>query len=200
MRPTDTTRQKLMEITEPVCAGAGCELVDLLLTQSQSGWVLRVFIDYPAPAVPEEHLVTEEDVSRAGIPGFVDEAGVGLPGVGLEDCERVSRELSAVLDVEDPIGQAYNLEVSSPGLDRPLRTLAHFRRFLGQEAKVRLHAGLDARRNFKGRLVAVRQPPEGGEEDATIIIDVDGKHQALPFDDIENARLVPDWDALFAKG
>lgn len=184
-----------MEIAAPVCAGTGCELVDLALSQSQAGWVLRVFIDYPAPPVPEGPLVTEEDVSRAGIPGFGD-----LPGVGLEDCERVSRELSAVLDVEDPIAQAYNLEVSSPGLDRPLRTLAHFRRFLGQEAKVRLHAGLDARRNFTGRLVAVRQPPEGGEAEATIIIDVDGKHYELPFDDIDNARLVPDWDALFAKG
>lgn len=189
-----------MDIAEPVCAGAGYELVDLSLTQSRGGWVLQVFIDHTVPAVPENASGTEEISSPgASSPGE-------MSGVGLDDCARVSRELSAVLDVEDPIDHAYHLEVSSPGLDRPLRTLAHFRRFLGQEVRLRLHEGLDDRRNFKGTLLAVHpgsegQGDEGDQADAaTIVLESDGKQYHLPFSDIENARLVPDWDALFDKG
>lgn len=183
-----------MEIAEPVCAGAGYELVDLSLTQSRGGWVLQVFIDHPMPAEPETIAGAEEIASSE-----TSSSGDGA-GVGLTDCERVSRELSAVLDVEDPITFAYQLEVSSPGLDRPLRTLAHFRRFLGSEVKLRLHEGLDGRRNFKGTLQAVIPGPDGDDDAALIVIEVDGKQHQVPFDDIDNARLVPDWDALFGKG
>jgi ribosome maturation factor RimP len=120
--------------------------------------------------------------------------------ISFEDCERVSRELGAVLDVEDPIGHAYRLEVSSPGLDRPLRTLAHFQRFLGHEAKIKLHDGIDGRHNYKGKLLAVTPSaaePAGAR--AIITVEVDGKQHELPFDDIESARLVPDWDAIMGK-
>jgi ribosome maturation factor RimP len=106
-------------------------------------------------------------------------------GVLLDDCEAVSRQLSAVLDVEDPISGEYALEVSSPGLDRPLFELAHFCRFEGQTAKVTLMRPIDGRRRFKGIIEAV-----AGEE---IKMLVDGEVVVLPFSDIEGARLVPDF-------
>lgn len=104
-------------------------------------------------------------------------------GVGLKDCTAVSHQLSGVLDVEDPIAGEYSLEVSSPGLDRPLFELEHFERFVGQEAKLKLSRALDGRRNFRGQLMGV-------EADA-VLMQVDGEIYRLPFGQIDSARLVP---------
>lgn len=104
-------------------------------------------------------------------------------GVTVDDCADVSRQLSAILDVEDPIPGSYTLEVSSPGLDRPLVTPADYRRFEGAEVKIRLGRAQDGRRNFRGRIV------ETTAED--VVVEVDGERFALPFADIERARLVP---------
>lgn len=104
-------------------------------------------------------------------------------GVTVDDCAEVSRQLSAILDVEDPFASSYTLEVSSPGLDRPLVTPADFRRFQGATIKVRLFSGIDGRRNFTGRLHDTT--PEG------IVVEVDNEQFRLPFDAIERARLVP---------
>lgn len=111
-------------------------------------------------------------------------------GVGLEDCETVSREVAALLDVEDPIKGHYNLEISSPGLDRPLFTLAQFEQFAGEEAKVTAFAPVDGRRKFKGVI-------EGVDGD-TIQMTVDGEAVELEHANIAKARLVPDFDALMA--
>jgi ribosome maturation factor RimP len=107
----------------------------------------------------------------------------GPRGVTVDDCANVSRQLSAILDVEDPIPGSYALEVSSPGLDRPLVTPEDFRRFRGEEVKLRTTDAVNGRRNFKGRLVEAN-----GDG---IIIDVDGQRFELAFDRIERARLVP---------
>jgi ribosome maturation factor RimP len=170
----DPIAAKVLRIAEPVCAAAGYELVDVQFTMEQGGWVLRVYLD------------------RAAAAG---------PGVDLADCERMSRELSAVLDVEDPVPQAYELEVSSPGLDRPLRTAEHFRRHVGQEARIVMVQPVatpsGGRRNFKGPLVGVEE--EGGQ--ALVLVEIDGQQvYRLPLGDIEQARLVPDWDAVMKKG
>jgi ribosome maturation factor RimP len=106
-------------------------------------------------------------------------------GIGLDDCEAVSHQLSGALDVADPIAGQYDLEVSSPGLDRPLFELAHFRRFVGSQAQVRLLDKLDGRRRFTGRIVGV-----DGDD---VLLDVDGARTALPFARIESARLVPEF-------
>ncbi len=111
-------------------------------------------------------------------------------GVGLEDCETVSREVAALLDVEDPIKGHYNLEVSSPGLDRPLFTPEQYQQFAGHEAQVTLFAPVDGRRKFKGPIL--------GLEDGLLKMQVDGAEVALGFDNIAKAKLVPDWDALMA--
>jgi ribosome maturation factor RimP len=119
--------------------------------------------------------------------------------IGLEDCERVSRELGAVLDVEDPLPHAYSLEVSSPGLDRPLRTAAHFQRYSGETAKITLSRPLDGRRNFKGTLRGVDLPESDAppESEAThLVIEVDGTEYRLLIADVASARIVPNWDAL----
>ncbi len=106
-------------------------------------------------------------------------------GIGLEDCTAVSHQLSGVLDVEDPIAGEYALEVSSPGLDRPLFDLAHFEHFAGSQAKVKLNRALDGRRNFRGQLVGV----EGDD----VLMLVDGETYRLPFGQIDSARLVPEF-------
>jgi ribosome maturation factor RimP len=104
-------------------------------------------------------------------------------GVTVDDCAKVSRQLSAILDVEDPIPGSYALEVSSPGLDRPLVTPEDFRRFRGEEVKLRTADAVNGRRNFKGRLV------EAGDDG--IVIEVDGQRFELAYSGIERARLVP---------
>ena len=113
-------------------------------------------------------------------------------GVGIEDCEQVSREVSALLDVHDPIPSAYRLEVSTPGLDRVLRTPAHFGRFAGARVEVELAAPRDGRRRFTGRLAQVG--PAGIE------LNVDGMSVPLAFADIFRARLVPEWPDNSSKG
>ena len=167
MATRESITERLLEIIEPVCAGSGYELVDVHYTQSPVGWVVRVFIDH----VP----------------------GTATPGaaISFDDCERISRELSAVLDVEDPIPHAYSLEVSSPGLARPLRTAEHFERYAGEVVKLSLSRPLEGRRNFKGTLRGVADP-------GLIQVDVDGKLFQIPLADVASANVVPDWDALMA--
>ena len=114
----------------------------------------------------------------------------GDDGVGLEDCETVSREVAALLDVEDPIRGHYNLEVSSPGLDRPLFTPEQFERFAGEEARLTLFAPVDGRRKFKGVI--------DGADASLVRLNVDGETVELEHANIAKARLVPDYDALMA--
>src|SRR5690242_14126192 len=108
--------------------------------------------------------------------------------VTLDDCEAASRELSALLDVEDPIPGHYVLEVSSPGIDRPLFTAAQFARVVGQEVKVLLKAPIEGRRRLRGKLAAV-----DGER---LTFEAEGKTFEFGHDAVESARVVPDWAAL----
>lgn len=105
-------------------------------------------------------------------------------GVAVEDCEKVSRQASAVLDVEDPISGRYTLEVSSPGLDRPLYKLNQYERFVGAQIEVRLRMPLDGQRKWRGLLAGVE-----GEE---VVLRVDGENEyLLPVDSIERAKVIP---------
>jgi ribosome maturation factor RimP len=110
-------------------------------------------------------------------------------GIAVEDCEKVSREVAALLDVEDPIPGQYNLEVSSPGLDRPLFTLEHYQRFIGETASINCFAPVEGRRKFKGPILGVT-----GE---SVRLDQDGTEVLLELANIAKARLVPDYDELF---
>ena len=119
--------------------------------------------------------------TRALLRIFIDRA----QGVGLDDCERASREISALFDVEDPVPTGYTLEVSSPGLDRVLRTPAHFERFVGERVHVELRNPRDGRRRYTGQLTALR--------DTGIELNVDGAMVAVSFAEIGRARLAPLW-------
>ncbi|HED16146.1 MAG TPA: ribosome maturation factor RimP [Gammaproteobacteria bacterium] len=108
-------------------------------------------------------------------------------GIQLEDCTRVSHQISGVLDVEDPIPGHYSLEVSSPGMDRLLFKAEHFERFAGHRARVKLYAPQDGRKKFTGELL--------GLEGQDVLLSVDGETCRLPVNAIEKARLVPEFQS-----
>jgi len=153
--------QDIAALLAPTVGSLGLELLGAEYLPSPGGALLRLYIDVPAG---EERQV------------------------GIEDCEAVSREVSARLDVEDPISGNYTLEVSSPGVDRPLFTPAQFARFTGEKAKVGLKLPQDGRRRLTGTIVSVG--------DDSITFEVDGAPLAVAVDNIDKARLVPDWEAL----
>ncbi len=106
-------------------------------------------------------------------------------GITLDDCTAVSRQLSAVLDVEDPVKEHYSLEISSPGLDRPLFHEEHFRKYAGSRIRLKMALKIDGRRRFEGILK--------GLQDQEIVLEVDGEQFLLPLDQVETARLVPEF-------
>lgn len=107
-------------------------------------------------------------------------------GITVDQCAEVSHQISAVMDVEDPISQNYTLEVSSPGMDRPLFTLEQFAAYIGEWVQVRLRAPFEGRRRFKGVLTAI--------EDQDVCVTVDGTDYLLPIESIEKANLIPNFD------
>jgi ribosome maturation factor RimP len=145
-----------------VAADRGLEIFDVQLRREASGMVLRVQIDRPGPAA-----TAEESVS-------------------VDDCAAVSRDLSAILDVEDVVPTAYTLEVSSPGLDRPLRHAQDYARFAGRRAKVVMREKVDGQAFFRGRLAGV----EGG---AVLIDGDDRKRHRVPLDVITRGNLEVDF-------
>ena len=140
-------------------AAHGLDLFDVELTRESQGWVVRVTIDRPGPAA------TPED------------------SVSIEDCSTVSRELSAILDVEDPLDRAYTLEVSSPGLDRPLRNEADFQRFAGRMASIVLNEPVDGQTFFNGRIQGI------DESDVVILVGKKNRPHRIPVAGIKRARL-----------
>jgi ribosome maturation factor RimP len=149
---------------ERVAKSHGLEIFDVQLRREPIGMVLRVVIDRP------------------------DSGGIEQPedSVGIEECQRVSQDLSALLDVEDEFGQlelgdTYTLEVSSPGLDRPLRHEADFRRFTGRLAKVVSSEPIDRQTAFAGRIAGI--------EDGSVLLEEGRKVHRVPLDRIKRAHL-----------
>ncbi len=141
-----------------VAATHGLELFDVQFRREAYGMVLRVQIDRPGPAATAEECVS------------------------VQDCSHVSRDLSALLDVEDFIPVAYTLEVSSPGLDRPLRGRADFERFAGRRAKVVMREAVDGQTFFRGRLAGV-------DADYALIDGEDGRQHRVPLGLVTRANL-----------
>jgi len=148
-------RDTLTALLQPVVTGLGYELWELEYLPQRGNALLRIYIDTTADG-----------------------------GVTVEDCERVSRAVSEVLDAQDPIPGNYTLEVSSPGIERPLRTARHFAPYTGEKVFVEMVHVVDERRRFKGRLVAAG--PESVE------VEVDGRRHVLPLNGIRKAHLAPD--------
>ncbi len=113
---------------------------------------------------------------------YIDHAN----GIQVDDCEKVSRQVSGVLDVEDPISSEYTLEVSSPGMDRPLFTLEQFAKHAGEQVKIKLRSPFEGRRNFQGLLKGV--------EEQDVIVRADEHEYLLPVDSIEKANIIPRFD------
>jgi len=154
-------RKRLLDVIEPVVFGHGAEIVDVEL-KNESGWILRVFVEKAGSA--------DKNAS------VVDAA------VSLELCANVSRDLSPALDVADLIPVRYNLEISSPGLERPLKSARDFSRFEGQKAKIRVANPVAGQRVLVGKL---------GSATSTHVALVDGSRTFdVPLADIERAHLV----------
>jgi ribosome maturation factor RimP len=156
--------QDLWTLAEPHVRDAGFDLVELQSGRETTGWVVRLFID----------RLEEEN-----------------PPVSHDDCARVSRDVSAALDVADLIRHTYQLEVSSPGLDRPLRRERDFARFAGQSARIRLADEVEGRRNFSGTL--------RGAQSGVVEIECDGRSYQLPIGQVAKANLIPDWEREFHR-
>ena len=154
---------EIAALLSPTVESLGLELLGIEYLPAPGGATVRLYIDVPQA----------ESEARY---------------VGIEDCEAVSREVSAQLDVEDPISANYTLEVSSPGIDRPLFGAAQFARFVGQSAKVTLKLPQDGRRRLQGEILRV--------DGSTIAFAVDGATLEVDAANIEKAKLVPDWVAL----
>jgi ribosome maturation factor RimP len=152
---------RIRAIAERVAGSYGLEIFDVQFRRESQGWMLRIFLDVPstdeAPAAP--------DVS-----------------VTIQDCEHVSRDVSAILDVEETIDHRYTLEVSSPGLDRPLRNAHDYRRFTGCLAKIVVSEAVDNQKHFAGRL-------QGLDDNAVMIETAPGKRHVIPLPLIMRARL-----------
>ncbi len=150
-----TRQRQLEDLLKPLIEDLGYEFVGAQYQPQRGDALLRLYIDRPEG------------------------------GVTVDDCARVSREVSALLDVEDPIPGHYRLEVSSPGLDRPLFTPAQFERFTGHQARVTVSVPVDRRRRFKGRISAVREDE--------IVLDVDGEAVSIAHGNVVKANLVAEF-------
>ena len=149
---------QIRSIAERVAAARGLDVWDIQSRREAIGHVVRVFIDRPGPAA-----TAEESVS-------------------IEDCEQVNREISTILDVEDPLPFAYTLEVSSPGLDRPLRGVDDYARFAGRLAKVVVSEAVDNQKAFAGRL-------RGMDQGHVLLEAPNGRMHRLPLRLITRGRL-----------
>jgi ribosome maturation factor RimP len=164
---TDARLARVREVAERVARSYGLEIFDVQLRREAPGLVLRVIID---------------KVPAAGASGTVEDDSVGIA-----ECQQVSHDLSAILDVEEEdlgepaLGQAYTLEVSSPGLDRPLRHEADYRRFAGRLAKLVTKAAVNGQTAFAGRLAGV--------EDGCVLLEEGRKVHRVPLAEIKRARL-----------
>jgi len=154
---------EIAALLAPTVESLGLELLGIEYLPASGGATVRLYIDVPQ---------NEADARN----------------VGIEECEAVSREVSAQLDVEDPITGNYTLEVSSPGLDRPLFGAAQFARFIGESAKVVLKLPQDGRRRFQGRIVRV--------DGNMIVFAIDNAEVEIDAANIDKAKLMPDWVAL----
>jgi ribosome maturation factor RimP len=192
-------RGRLIALIEPLLNGMGYELVELEYVPHRGNALLRLYIDRPVADgdqnIDDAGDRREENASAVTLNSEDEIEGGGETlresGIGIDDCERVSREVSALLDVEDPIPTAYTLEVSSPGEDRVLRTRAHFDRFAGSRVFVELKVPREGRKRYTGKLTSVN--------DAGVELEVDRQPVSVRFDEIEKARLAPENAGLLRR-
>ena len=161
-------KRLLEEMIRPIVEGLGFECWGVEFISQGKHSVLRIFIE----SLTGASTADDEEQSESG--------------VELKDCEQVSRQISGVLDVEDPIAGDYTLEVSSPGMDRPLYSLSHYERFKGSHVALKLRMPYEGQRKFNGVL--------NGVEGNDIVLQVDQEEFLFPLEAIEKANVVPQFD------
>jgi ribosome maturation factor RimP len=162
----DARLQQIRGTAERVARSYGLDIFEIQYRREPVGWVLRVFLDRPTQLDAEGRIVVEP---------------LGH-SVGIEDCQRVSQDLSAILDVEDPLDRAYTLEVSSPGLERALRGRSDYERFSGRMAKVVVREAVNGQMHFEGRL-------RGVEDDALVLEGTRERLTRIRLDNVVRGRL-----------
>lgn len=175
MAEREAQRDRIRPVAERVARSFGLAIFDVQFRRESHGWVLRVIIDRPyteGDPVPSPDIGSPED------------------SIGIEECQRVSQDLSAILDVEeDALGlqlpEKYTLEVSSPGLDRPLRGAVDYRRFTGRLAKVVSREPIEGQSAFAGRIQGLEDGPEGG----TVVLSEGRRTHRIPLAGISRAHL-----------
>ena len=165
----------------PIVEGLGYEFWGMEHLAQGKHSLLRIYIESLAEQAPDS--VGDVPVSDSG---QVEADTASESGVALEDCERVSRQVGAVLDVEDPISGDYTLEVSSPGMDRPLYNLSQYERFKGHHVAVKLRMAYEGRRKFNGII--------SGVEGHDVVVQVDQEEFLFPIEAIEKANIIPQFD------
>lgn len=155
-----SVQENLVRLIRPAVEDLGYEFVGLEYLSNPKNRLVRIYIDRE----PE--------------------------GISVDDCANVSHEVSALLDVEDPVSGEYSLEVSSPGIERPLFEPEHYRRFVGERATVHLYAPVENRRKIKGVIVEA--------DDARVVLEADGQRFEVAYADVRRANLKPDMDALLS--
>jgi ribosome maturation factor RimP len=155
-----SVQENLVRLIRPAVEDLGYEFVGLEYLSNPKNRLVRIYIDRE----PE--------------------------GISVDDCATVSHEVSALLDVEDPVSGEYSLEVSSPGIERPLFEPEHYRRFVGERATVHLYAPVENRRKIKGVIVEA--------DEARVVLEADGQRFEVAYADVRRANLKPDMDALLS--
>ena len=161
LAPVSVDRERLLAVIEPVVRAHGAELVDVEL-KNENGWILRVYVEKLGASA--EKMSTKQ------------------AAIDLELCSNIARDLSPALDVADPIPNRYSLEVSSPGVERPLKKAADFARFAGEKAKLKLKTGVSGQKVLTGIL--------GPLKDGVVAVIDGGKTWDVALDDVVSARLV----------
>lgn len=156
MAENSKTIDIVRDLTAPVMAAAGYELVDVEYQKEGKDWILRLFID---------HLQSESD-----------------RGIGLDDCQKVSHLVTEILDEKDPIPGTYMLEVSSPGLERPLKKIQDYQRFAGHKAEIKLFEPVDGSRRLTGKLLGVA--------DGKIVLETESGTKQILFVQVAKAHLI----------
>jgi ribosome maturation factor RimP len=177
-----SAKKKLLEdLIRPIVEGMGYEFWGMEHLAQGKHSLLRIYIE----SEPGADKVTSSDVELSD-QGAVEDASVKESGIALDDCEKVSRQVGAVLDVEDPISGDYTLEVSSPGMDRILYNLSQYERFKGHHVAIKLRMAYEGRRKYTGVI--------SGIEGRDVVIQVDQEEFLFPIEAIEKANIIPQFD------
>jgi ribosome maturation factor RimP len=179
--PLSAKKKLLEDLIRPIVEGLGFEFWGMELLAQGKHSLLRIYIESQLGS--KKTISTDIELSEQG---EVKDGSVSESGIALADCEQVSRQVGAVMDVEDPISGDYTLEVSSPGMDRIMYSLSQYERFKGYHVAIKLRMAYEGRRKYTGVI--------SGIEGRDVIVQVDQEEFIFPIEAIEKANIIPHFD------